>query len=670
MSHRFLLCLFKTGKIYLFIWQLLSLHAFAQITDTTHIVPSSTSRSDTMPFQIYTPETELPSDSAVDYLKIIDRTEDSGFYLPYKKANGRNLNHRTQAFYDSLKIKAEHKRFTRELYNALFRDVSRKVQTGEVLNLESYKFYEDRIIRSVTLKSLSVFGPTIEDTTIKTDNFFKKLGNKLHTQTRSGVIRRSLLFHEGDKLNPFLLFENERLLRDLPYIEDARFLITGSETRADSVDVLVLVKDVWPIGFGAELTDLQTGYSSLWHNNVVGLGHQIDARLFWNTGKKDMFGQSILYSVANIGGSYIEGDLYYADRWNLKTYRISLNRMFMATDINWAGAVNLEKTESTQNISLRNQNLEDQQLEYQNIDVWVGRSFALRSRMGIWPTETNLFMGGRYINVNYFKGPITHMDTFYRFQDKSQILVSLGLSRQGFYRSNLIYSFGRTEDVPFGYLIKFTGGIEQGQYKYRPYYGLSASGGFNIGRLGYFYALAEYGSFVYDNRMEQGTFHFLIKYFTDIQTLNRFQFRQFLTAEYLMGINRNADEFVSLENRGGIAGLNSLYLRGDEKKVLKLESVMFTPYMLLGFRFVFFAFADLGMIKGSYFHESNNKLYSGIGLGLRLRNERLVFNTFQLKFTWYTSLPEDPDYDYFVASGEPRLRMPNFFMDKPQIISY
>jgi len=111
-------------------------------------------------------------------------------------------------------------------------------------------------------------------------------------------------------------------------------------------------------------------------------------------------------------------------------------------------------------------------------------------------------------------------------------------------------------------------------------------------------------------------------------------------------------------------------MRGEEKKVLKLESVMFTPYQPLGFRVALFAFADLGTIKGSFFPESNNQIYSGIGLGLRLRNERLVFNTLQLKFTWYPSVPDEASYHSFVVSGEPRLQMQNFFMEKPQVIGY
>jgi hypothetical protein len=621
------------------------------------------------PDTVHVPDTAVYS-PATDYVRLIHEREDSLLYLPYKKENGNHTDDRTRAFYDSLRIRAENKRFTRELYNALFTDTSRKAPVEKTLNLESFKIYENKIIRKVTIKRLDVFGPTIDDTTLTTGKPVKIMGNNLHINTNLRVIRRSLLFREGDKLNPFLLFDNERLLRDLPYIGDARFLIQESELPSDSVDVVILVKDVWPIGVGAELSDFQAGNVSLWHANVLGFGQQFEAKLFWDNSKDQVFGTGLLYSDANILGSFIRGNLYFADRWNLKTYRLELNRNFIASDINWAGATIVEKTESIQDLGMRDTTIEEIKLSYLNYDLWVGRSFEIGSRTGLWPAKTNLFMAGRFLHTNYTENPETQEDTLYRFQDKTQMLVSLGFSQQGFYRSNLIYSFGQTEDVPFGFLFKFTGGIEQGPDKYRPYFGLSASGGYNAGRLGYLYGLAEFGSFVFDHNLEQGAFHLFIKYFTDLQKINRFQFRHFITAEYLMGINRDADEYVTLENRGGISGLGSRYLRGDEKKSVKLESVMFTPYQLLGFRFAFFAFADVGTIKGSFFPDSNDRLFSGIGLGLRLRNERLVFNTLQLKFTWYASVPDEAGYRSFVASGEPRLQMQNFFMDKPQIIRY
>jgi hypothetical protein len=689
MSYRFLVYVFfKAGKLSFLIWQpliwlLFSFNAYTQVSDTVSIFPPAIDTvADTFPAAASADTTTAPSPApapasaaatatnAVDFLKVINRTNDSTVFIPYNKTNGYNRNIRIQQFYDSLRIKAKNKRFTKELYNAFFTDTIKKVSNRRILNPESFKIYEHRIIRSITLKQLDVFGPTIADTSKTTNSRVNKLGNKIHINTRERIIRQSLMVKKGDPLNPFLMFENERLIRDLPYIEDARFLIKEVENNPDSVDIILVVKDVWPIAFEVALNGLDAGEFSLWYRNTFGMGHQIETKLYWDVSMDNILGTGISYSIPNLLGSYITTDLLYIDRWNTKTYRVDIHRNFMAANINWAGALRLENTETVENIPLRDTTIAEVKFKYLYYNFWLGKSFEINTLNGIRPTRTNFYVAARFLQNDYLQSPETAENYLYRFQDKKLWLLSFGFSRQGFTRSSLIYSFGRTEDVPFGYLLNITIGSEIGQYRNRPYVGISASGGTTIRRIGYCYANAELGSFIHNNKLEQGAIRLKAKYFTDLQTLNRFQFRHFLNVEYVLGLTLNQDEYISIENRSGINGLKSTTLRGTEKTVINFESVLFTPYQLLGFRFVFFAFADLGMINGSHFPSVNSRVFSGLGLGLRFRNERLVFNTFQIKFTWYPELPEEPSYSIFTTAGEPRLRLRNFYMEEPQIIGY
>jgi hypothetical protein len=85
---------------------------------------------------------------------------------------------------------------------------------------------------------------------------------------------------------------------------------------------------------------------------------------------------------------------------------------------------------------------------------------------------------------------------------------------------------------------------------------------------------------------------------------------------------------VSLENNGGIYGLAGIPLRGNDKMVLNLESVVFSPLKILGFRFAFFGSVDLGIISERESLLQESRLYSGLKLGVRIRNDQLVFNTF------------------------------------------
>ena len=73
-------------------------------------------------------------------------------------------------------------------------------------------------------------------------------------------------------------------------------------------------------------------------------------------------------------------------------------------------------------------------------------------------------------------------------------------------------------------------------------------------------------------------------------------------------------------------------VEGHQRLAASLEGRLFSTVSLLGFRFSFFGFADAGVIgaedASSIFEE---KFYVSTGLGVRLRNPRLVFPTIQLQ---------------------------------------
>ena len=71
-------------------------------------------------------------------------------------------------------------------------------------------------------------------------------------------------------------------------------------------------------------------------------------------------------------------------------------------------------------------------------------------------------------------------------------------------------------------------------------------------------------------------------------------------------------------------------LVGTNRMVLNTETVFFTPYQPLGFRIALFGFADFGLL-GRDANIFKNNFYTTFGLGVRLRNERLVFSTIQLR---------------------------------------
>jgi hypothetical protein len=514
-----------------------------------------------------------------------------------------------------------------------------------------------------------VYSGSIEDTSYVPSTWTEKAVTAIHFNTREKIIRKNLLFQKDDRLDVFLVAENERLIRELPYIRDARFLINTIAGSPDSIDVILLTKDLIPIGFSAELSRPDAGNASLGYYNIFGYGHQFKTTAYWDGRHAPFFGYRLLYGIPNIQGSFISSELEYTQRWNTEMSRIRLERNFRTVGIKYAGAIEFTDADLRRELILIDTTLQNITWKYTNFDFWAGRLFNIRKGNTAGASK-GLFLSGRtFYNYNR-EAPLSDEHNYYEFQNKTMLLFSTGFTYRGFRKDNMIYTFDRIEDVPYGYMFQLTSGYEWGEFIDRPYIAANFSFGRYLTRH-YLFGQFGYGTFIHDHSLEQGTIHLQLKGFSNLHNWGSlFQNRNFYSFTYVNGINRFRDEFTQLENRGGIAGLYSPSLRGNEKFVLNLESVLFSPYRLLGFRFAFFASVDLGFIKTENLSFFQSTAYSGLGLGLRIRNEQLVFDTFEIKFSIYPGMPADADPMYINAGSIPRLKSNVLFPDKPAIIDY
>jgi hemolysin activation/secretion protein len=146
-------------------------------------------------------------------------------------------------------------------------------------------------------------------------------------------------------------------------------------------------------------------------------------------------------------------------------------------------------------------------------------------------------------------------------------------------------------------------------------------------------------------------------------------FRQFLTFRYTHGIRRDPLDYLNISNNQGIRGINNDQLIGTKKFTVGAETVFFSDKSLLGFRIAYFVFGDIGLVNGvpSIW---KSPLYQGYGLGLRLRNESLTFNTLQLRFGYYLNIPDLTSPTRFNASGNVPLRLRDFDISAPAIAPF
>ena len=138
---------------------------------------------------------------------------------------------------------------------------------------------------------------------------------------------------------------------------------------------------------------------------------------------------------------------------------------------------------------------------------------------------------------------------------------------------------------------------------------------------------------------EQGIFTGGVNYFTGLFEIGKWKFRQFVKPQVTIGINRFSSDSLTLNEGYGINGFNSSSLSGTSRLVFTLQTQSYTPWNFIGFHFGPFLVFSLGMLGDETKGFKNSKVYSQIGLGVLIKNENLVFSTFQISIAFYPSIP-------------------------------
>jgi len=160
-----------------------------------------------------------------------------------------------------------------------------------------------------------------------------------------------------------------------------------------------------------------------------------------------------------------------------------------------------------------------------------------------------------------------------------------------------------------------------------------------------------------------------MNYFSNLVYLGPLKIRNFVNIAYARGFDRN-EEYLVIAKSNGFSGFTNDSLKGDQRIVVDLESVFFNPVNVFGFRFAFFGFADLAFLAHTNEVVNNGNFLSGIGFGIRIRNDNLVFNTFQIRLGFFPDPPLYSRINNMVISGEQLLRPSNFDPGPPAVIPY
>ena len=592
------------------------------------------------------------------------------------------LMQRDSVFYTRLKSNMYKRRLTRQLYDAVFRDVyNSRVRTGEVNQIEVNPFtpFEGRIIGSIYIRRLGVFGQSVYDTLRKSGNWIERAGNRVHVNTRENVIRRSyLLFKEGDAVSPNVLRDNERLLRNTSIFHDARILVLPREGSRQFVDVYVITQDVWtllPTGGVGSLNRFSIGFEQ---RNFRGLGHQLYSQVAYNgNDPRQQVEYRGRYTVPFIGKTFLTAQAELLYLRDLKQTSLRLFRPFLTPDTKYAGSIQVNHTRINDRVITRSDCVLVVPLSYNYSDVWFGRSFRLfyRQQDSDEKGRSRLIVAIRNTNYEYKDRPSVTADTNQRYQDSRTTLFSVGFSRRKYIRDVLIYGFGRTEDVPVGESVAGVIGFDNAELGQRLYTGLNFSQGKYIKRAGYLYGLLSLGGYARTKGIEQGVLSLESNYFSPLLKTKWGNMRHFFNTRFTTGIERFENEYITLGSNGsGIntdgIGINNDALRGTKRWLINYENILFSQLNLVGFRVAFITFANIGLVSFTDRPLLRGPLYQGYGIGFRLRNENLTFNSFQIRLSYYPNIPNNTAPFRFAFEGIPALRFRDFDLSAPLITPY
>ncbi|GAB3887109.1 hypothetical protein GCM10028825_17550 [Spirosoma agri] len=593
------------------------------------------------------------------------------------------LMQRDSVFYNRMKTKMYKHRLTRQLYDLVFQDVyNSQAKTGEVSQLEinPFKPFEGRIIGDIYIRRLGVFGQSVYDTLRRPGNWIERTGNRIHTNTRANIIRRSyLLFKEGDELNPTVLRDNERLLRTTSIFHDARILVLPRAGSRQFVDVVVITQDVWsllPTGGVGSLNQFSVGFEQ---NNFRGLGHQFYAEVAYSGNdprqKVEYKGR---YTVPFIGKTFLTAQAEFFYLRDLKQLVFRIYRPFLTPDTKYAGSIEVNHTQVNNRVVARNDSILSVPLSYNYSDIWIGRSFRIfySANDAEGKGRSRLIIALRNTNYDYFRRPTVTADTNQLYQDSRTTLFSIGYSRRKYVRDVLIYGFGRTEDVPVGEALSIVAGYDNAELGPRKYGGINFSQGKYLNKSGYLYALASVGGYIRNQQIEQGVLSLEANYFSPLMRSKWGYMRHFFNTRYTAGIDRFDNEYVTLSSSSGSGintdgiGINNDALRGTNRWLINYENILFSKLNLVGFRVAFITFANLGLVSFPDRPLLKGPIYQGYGIGFRLRNENLTFNSFQIRLAYYPNIPNNSYPFRYAFEGIPVLRFRDFDLAAPQLIPY
>lgn len=562
-----------------------------------------------------------------------------------------------------------------KLSQQILKSITRKNTSDPVAAVRSeaaFMPYEGKIIRNITLRHID-FQRTVYDTTKNIKNFITRLGNKLHSTSKEWVIRDNLFVRENRALNPYKLADNERHLRDLDFLLEAKFYVVPLPDSPDSVDLIVLTRDVFSLGGTINPANPSRTKLRLYDANLGGWGQRLQFSGLIEPERDPNFIYEFLYKKNSIGGSFINASVGYTQmntgssygEEEEQAYYIRFDRPLVSPYTRYAGGIELSRNWSTNYFNVSDILFRD--YRYGINDFWIGYNIGANSNHD----RSRHFVAVRAFDQRFSRVPWQPREQErLLYSDQRFVLASATFFKRNFYTARYIYGFGRTEDVPYGHNVSLTGGWTRQRGIDRPYLGIEAEKSL-VSRLGEFYTFGvRAGGFMENAGLEDATLLLSGEITSRLIPQGLFLFRQAIKLDYTRVFRQRTSIPLDINNEFGLQYFRADSLFGTKRFNIHSETIAFSPWQFLGFRFAPFTFGEMAMISGDEESIFSDKPFFGFGGGIRTRNENLIFGTVELRFVYYPRTIEDISAFNIRVTTNLRIKYSAGFVKAPDFVRY
>jgi hypothetical protein len=567
-------------------------------------------------------------------------------------------------------------KFKKFIYRLLFKahrseTKSQKNARKQFIIKKTFDRNEGKIIRKIMIETLDPFGYSVDNYKDQPDKGFERFGNTLHLKTKNWTIRNLLLFKKNTPLDSLAAKESERLIRRQRYVRSVIIKPVEIQGSKDSVDVSIRVLDSWSLIPTGAISSSK-GRFDLAERNFFGLGHEIDnefSRRF-DDNKRAYKGS---YTINNIRDTYIKTTFTYENDLNNNVSRSAkLERQFFSPLTRLAYGAYFENRFYVDSLPDNAGIFANQDFKLETQQYWAGHSFKIFKGRSEDSRSTNLVTTFGYKNVSYKVNPSIDYDPEQFFASEKLYLTTIGLNTRKFAEDKYLFNFGVIEDVPYGQVYSLTAGFQDKNGRRRSYFGGRIAYGtyFPVGYAG---INVEVGSFFDGNKSQETTLRIQGNYFTNLLSIGTWRARQFILPTFVMG-NHRADiikDRVTIYEQNGISGFDNPLINGTKKLFTTFQTQTYVPGNWHGFHFSPFFNMNVGVLGDESNKLFNDKVYSIFSLGVMINNDYLVFNSFQVSFSFYPSIPyQGSNVIKTNTFKNDDLSLPDFQIGEPTIVPY